>query len=60
MAEAFSDEEHAFLRHLRFGELPPRILPEDMVETQETEEHRFRPDEHDPNASWNLRYGGAA
>jgi hypothetical protein len=33
----FTDEEWAFLRYARFGELPPRIRPEDRVELQETE-----------------------
>jgi hypothetical protein len=33
----FTDEEWAFLRYVRFGELPPRIPPEDRVELQETE-----------------------
>ena len=33
----FSDEEWAFLRFVRFGQLPPRVAPEERVETQETE-----------------------
>ena len=33
----FTDEEWAFLRHVRFGELPPRVAPEERVETLETE-----------------------
>ena len=56
MAEQFSDEEHAFLRHVRFGELPERILPEDMVESQETEPQRQQlPDA--VSEYWYLRYG---
>lgn len=45
-AERFTDEELAFLRFARFGELPPRVL---LVETVETEqpslpvEQRFDP-----------------
>jgi hypothetical protein len=35
--EHFTDEELAFLRHVRFGELPPRVKPEDYVELQETD-----------------------
>lgn len=40
-AERFTDEEAAFLRHARFGELPPRVRPEDMVEIVESD---ARPD----------------
>jgi hypothetical protein len=36
--ETFTDEETAFLRHVRFGELPPRVEPEQLVETVETEQ----------------------
>jgi hypothetical protein len=35
--QAFTEEEAAFLRFVRFGELPPRILPTDLAETVETE-----------------------
>jgi hypothetical protein len=35
--ERFSDDEAAFLRHVRFGELPSRVRPEDLVETTETD-----------------------
>lgn len=37
MDTSFSDEELAFLRHARFGELPGRVLPEDYTEAAETE-----------------------
>ncbi|MGQ0840191.1 hypothetical protein [Actinokineospora sp.] len=37
MAERFTDEEFAFLRFVRFGELPPRVLPADLVELKETD-----------------------
>ncbi|WP_431878121.1 hypothetical protein [Amycolatopsis sacchari] len=37
-AEKFTEEELAFLRYARFGELPPRPRREDLVETQETEQ----------------------
>ncbi|GIF62454.1 hypothetical protein Ais01nite_04890 [Asanoa ishikariensis] len=40
----FNDEEAAFLRHARFGELPPRVLPDELVELQETEPRPIRPD----------------
>ncbi len=36
-AERFTDEEAEFLRHVRFGELPARVRPEDRVELVEAE-----------------------
>ncbi|MFG2044314.1 hypothetical protein [Dactylosporangium sp. NPDC048998] len=42
--ERFTDAELAFLRHVRFGELPERVLPEDRVELAETESARSWPD----------------
>lgn len=42
--EDFTDEEFAFLRHVRFGQLPERVLPSDMVELSETEARRDWPD----------------
>jgi len=42
--ERFSDEELAFLRHVRFGELPQRIPPQERVELTETEPRRDRPE----------------
>src|SRR5688500_1283045 len=33
----FSDEDMAFLRHVRFGELPARVRPDDLVPLQETD-----------------------
>jgi hypothetical protein len=46
--EEFSDEELAFLRHVRFGELPGRIRPTDRIELTETDPRRDRP-EPEPN-----------
>ncbi|SDC26308.1 hypothetical protein [Actinokineospora iranica] len=37
MAENFTDDEFAFLRYARFGELPQRVLPDDLVPLRETE-----------------------
>jgi hypothetical protein len=34
----------AFLRHVRFGELPRQIPPEERVELTETEPRRDRPE----------------
>ncbi|MCW2882547.1 MAG: hypothetical protein JWQ95_6647 [Sphaerisporangium sp.] len=35
--EEFTDEEYAFLRYARFGELPARVLPSEMVEEVKTD-----------------------
>ncbi|GIF46044.1 hypothetical protein DFJ67_6308 [Asanoa ferruginea] len=48
----FSDEEAAFLRHVRFGELPPRVLPEDLVELHETDPPQAKPDNHLDDSHW--------
>ncbi|MFL6113280.1 MAG: hypothetical protein ACJ786_18255 [Catenulispora sp.] len=42
--EHFSDEDLAFLRYVRFGELPRQIPPEERVELTETEPRRDRPE----------------
>ncbi len=38
----FTDEEWAYLRYVRFGQLPARVAPEDRMELQET----------DPGGGW--------
>lgn len=38
MDERFTDEELAFLRYARFGELPRPVRSADWVETVETEQ----------------------
>ncbi|MEV4534328.1 hypothetical protein AB0J82_10915 [Asanoa sp. NPDC049518] len=48
----FTDDEAAFLRHARFGELPPRVLPDELVELQETEPRPLRPDHHPDDDAW--------
>ena len=35
--EPDTDEELAYLRHTRFGQLPARVRPEDRVEAEEAE-----------------------
>lgn len=42
--ERFTDEEAAFLRFVRFGELPPRVPPSELVGLVETEPRRDAPD----------------
>jgi hypothetical protein len=44
MAEKFTDDELAFLRHARFGELPPRVRLEDMVEETDAAGPAYQPD----------------
>lgn len=36
--ERFTDDELAYLRFVRFGELPPRVAPTEWAETVETEQ----------------------
>jgi hypothetical protein len=40
MPEEFTDDELAFLRHVRFGELPARVLPQELVTLVETDPQR--------------------
>ncbi len=40
MSEEFTDEELAFLRRARFGELPARVRPEELVTLVETDPQR--------------------
>ena len=42
--EPFTDAENAFLRHVRFGELPARVAPDDLVASVETEGRRDLPE----------------
>ncbi|MET8911690.1 hypothetical protein [Micromonospora sp. NPDC004551] len=56
--ESFTDEEYAFLRHVRFGELPAAVRPEDRVESTETEPRRDRPDPAGGDHEWYLRNAG--
>ncbi|MEV4811493.1 hypothetical protein [Micromonospora avicenniae] len=51
----FTDDDYAFLRHVRFGELPPAVRPEDRVELTETDPGRGAPGT--PSQSWDLRHG---
>ncbi|MDO3706075.1 hypothetical protein Q3W71_30835 [Micromonospora sp. C28SCA-DRY-2] len=54
---SFTDEEYAFLRHVRFGELPPAVRPEERVELTETDPRRDRPEPLDDAERWDLRHG---
>ena len=53
--ERFSDEELAHLRHVRFGKLPARVLPEDHVQLVETDHRPDRPEPAGGEDDWMLR-----
>jgi hypothetical protein len=50
--ERFTDEEYAFLRHIRFGELPARVAPEDLVEAVETDPRHEEPEQPPVRREW--------
>ncbi|SCL35541.1 hypothetical protein GA0070616_5254 [Micromonospora nigra] len=56
--EPFTDDEYAFLRHARFGELPPAVRPEERIAATETDARRDRPEPADGPHRWDLRHGG--
>ncbi|MFK3979839.1 hypothetical protein ACI2K4_05590 [Micromonospora sp. NPDC050397] len=51
----FTDEELAFLRHARFGQLPERVRPEDHVQLVETDHRPDRPESTGGEDEWMLR-----
>ncbi|MGW0228628.1 hypothetical protein ACWDWO_09975 [Actinopolymorpha singaporensis] len=50
--ERFTDEELAFLRYVRFGELPERVSPAEWVETAETDPPEPFPNRRDDPRHW--------
>jgi hypothetical protein len=50
--EQFTDEEFAFLRHVRFGELPARVAPADLVETAEADPPHEEPQQPPVRREW--------
>ncbi|MEV7323357.1 hypothetical protein [Streptomyces sp. NPDC093970] len=54
--EPVTDVAAEAARHLRFGALPERIRPEEMVETRPATEHDPDRDAYDPDA-FAIRYG---
>ena len=50
--EPFTDDESAFLRHVRFGDLPARVPMSELVELAETEERRDRPETAPDRRDW--------
>jgi len=51
-AERFTDEELAFLRFARFGELPSRVRPSEMVETVDADAEREEPQQPMVRREW--------
>lgn len=56
--ERFTDSETAFLRHVRFGELPPRPSPQELVALTETDDKRDLPEAIGDPQDWRLRNTG--
>jgi hypothetical protein len=52
-----SDDEADMFRWLRFGRLPERVLPSELVELVEVDPKRDVPEPvADPTGVWNFRY----
>ena len=47
-----TDAEHAFLRHVRFGTLPERVLTDDLVPLRESDVRQDWPDSTSDRRSW--------
>ena len=54
----FTDDEYAFLRHVRFGEIPAATPPEERTASTETDPRRDRPEPAGDPQGWDLRHGG--
>jgi hypothetical protein len=50
--ERLTDEEFDVLRHTRFGELPARVPPADLVETAETDPAHEEPEQPPVRREW--------
>jgi hypothetical protein len=50
--ETRTDEDLAQLRHVRFGQLPARVRPEDLVETEDTESAHAEPEQPMVRREW--------
>lgn len=51
-SEHFTDEDLAFLRYARFGQLPARVTPAELVETAETDAPPEEPPEPTARREW--------
>jgi hypothetical protein len=47
-----TDEDFALLRHAKFGELPDRVAPEDMVETADADPAHEEPQQPPVRREW--------
>jgi hypothetical protein len=47
-----TDDEYAFLRHVRFGELPDHVPLADLVELVETDPQRETHEPIEPRREW--------
>ena len=56
--ERFTDEQAAFLRHVRFGELPARPAPQELVALTETDAKRDLPEVIGDPMEWRLNAAG--
>ena len=50
--EQFTDEELVLLRRARFGELPAGVVPDDLIETTETDRPHEEPQEPSVRREW--------
>ncbi|MDG4810180.1 hypothetical protein O7634_25795 [Micromonospora sp. WMMD1120] len=53
--QPFTDDEYAFLRHVRFGELPPPVRPDELVALTETDPGRNRSEVAEDPVRWNVQ-----
>jgi hypothetical protein len=47
-----TEEEYVSLRHAKFGELPDRVLPKDLVELVETDPQGETREPVEPRREW--------
>jgi len=50
--ETHTEQELADLRHLRFGHLPARVRPEDLVETEDADPGHGEPEQPMVRREW--------
>ena len=50
--DRLTDEEFEIQRHVRFGKLPPRVAPADVVETTETDPPHEEPEQPPVRREW--------
>jgi hypothetical protein len=50
--DRLTDEKFEVLRHVRFGKLPARVAPADLVETTETDPPHEEPEQPPVRREW--------